>query len=166
MQWTKETEEIVATLPLPPVLSSYDRLKCDRLARKQRCFPIHKRTWYRALAITLAIGLILGLGCNDNPDEPPTVIISDQGGTYVTPEGIILEVPAGAVSEPTRVYVVMMDKSSTQTPLNENGLLRREFIAGVTLTTEVNPLQKSIWVTLPIDYSPVFTSIPLHYVYD
>jgi hypothetical protein len=117
-------------------------------------------------ALSLAIVLIFTLGCNLVGDELPTVILSDEGGTYETPEGIILEVPAGAVSEPTGVYITTLDKASTQTPLNENGLLSRELIAGVALTTEVNPLQKSIWVTLPINYSPVFTSIPLHYVYD
>jgi hypothetical protein len=117
-------------------------------------------------ALSLAIVLIFTLGCNLVGDELPTVILSDEGGTYETPEGIILEIPAGAVSEPTGVYITTLDKASTQTPLNENGLLRREFIAGVTLTAEANPLQKSIWVTLPIDYSPVSALIPLHYVYD
>ena len=35
MQWTKEAEESVQNLPLPPMLSSYARLECERLAKKQ-----------------------------------------------------------------------------------------------------------------------------------
>lgn len=33
MQWTKEAEEAVENLPLPPMLASYARLECERLAR-------------------------------------------------------------------------------------------------------------------------------------
>jgi len=35
IQWTKEAEEAVESLPLPPMLSSYARLECERLARKK-----------------------------------------------------------------------------------------------------------------------------------
>mgnify|MGYP001086788010 CR=1 FL=1 len=33
MKWTKEAEEALGNLPLPPVISSYARLECERLAR-------------------------------------------------------------------------------------------------------------------------------------
>ena len=33
MQWTKEAEEAVENLPLPPMIASYARLECERLAR-------------------------------------------------------------------------------------------------------------------------------------
>ena len=35
MEWTKEAEESVQNLPLPPMLSSYARLECERLAKKK-----------------------------------------------------------------------------------------------------------------------------------
>jgi Fe-S-cluster-containing hydrogenase component 2 len=35
LQWTKEAEEAVENLPLPPMLGSYARLECERLARKK-----------------------------------------------------------------------------------------------------------------------------------
>ena len=35
IQWTKEAEEAVENLPLPPMLSSYARLECERLAKKK-----------------------------------------------------------------------------------------------------------------------------------
>ena len=35
IQWTKEAEEAVGSLPLPPMLGSYARLECERLARKK-----------------------------------------------------------------------------------------------------------------------------------
>ena len=35
IQWTKEAEEAVENLPLPPMLGSYARLECERLARKK-----------------------------------------------------------------------------------------------------------------------------------
>ena len=35
MQWTKEAEESVQNLPLPPMLSSYARLECERLTKKK-----------------------------------------------------------------------------------------------------------------------------------
>ena len=35
IQWTKEAEEAVDNLPLPPMLGSYARLECERLARKK-----------------------------------------------------------------------------------------------------------------------------------
>ncbi len=35
IQWTKESEEAVENLPLPPMLGSYARLECERLARKK-----------------------------------------------------------------------------------------------------------------------------------
>ena len=35
IQWTKEAEEAVENLPLPPMLSSYSRLECERLAKKK-----------------------------------------------------------------------------------------------------------------------------------
>lgn len=34
IQWTKEAEEAVENLPLPPMLGPYARLECERLARK------------------------------------------------------------------------------------------------------------------------------------
>jgi len=34
-QWTKEAEEAVENLPLPPMLNSYARLECERLAKKK-----------------------------------------------------------------------------------------------------------------------------------
>jgi len=33
MQWTKEAQEAVENLPLPPMIASYARLECERLAR-------------------------------------------------------------------------------------------------------------------------------------
>ena len=35
IQWTKEAEEAVENLPLPPMLNSYARLECERLAKKK-----------------------------------------------------------------------------------------------------------------------------------
>jgi len=35
MPWTKEAEESVQNLPLPPMLSSYVRLECERLAKQK-----------------------------------------------------------------------------------------------------------------------------------
>ena len=35
IQWTKEAEKAVENLPLPPMLSSYARLECERLAKKK-----------------------------------------------------------------------------------------------------------------------------------
>jgi Fe-S-cluster-containing hydrogenase component 2 len=35
IQWTKEAEEAVENLPLPPMISSYARLECERLAKKK-----------------------------------------------------------------------------------------------------------------------------------
>jgi Fe-S-cluster-containing hydrogenase component 2 len=35
IEWTKEAEEAVGNLPLPPMLGSYARLECERLARKK-----------------------------------------------------------------------------------------------------------------------------------
>ena len=35
IKWTKEAEEAVENLPLPPMLSSYARLECERLVRKK-----------------------------------------------------------------------------------------------------------------------------------
>ena len=35
MEWTKEAEEAVENLPLPPMLGSYARLECERLAKKK-----------------------------------------------------------------------------------------------------------------------------------
>ena len=35
MEWTKEAAESVQNLPLPPMLSSYARLECERLAKKK-----------------------------------------------------------------------------------------------------------------------------------
>ena len=32
--WTKEAEEALGNLPLPPMLASYARLECERLAKK------------------------------------------------------------------------------------------------------------------------------------
>jgi Fe-S-cluster-containing hydrogenase component 2 len=36
IQWTKEAEDAVENLPLPPMLNSYARLECERLAKKKR----------------------------------------------------------------------------------------------------------------------------------
>jgi len=35
IEWTKEAEEAVENLPLPPMLGSYARLECERLAKKK-----------------------------------------------------------------------------------------------------------------------------------
>jgi len=35
MERTKEAEESVQNLPLPPMLSSYARLECERFAKQQ-----------------------------------------------------------------------------------------------------------------------------------
>ena len=35
IEWTKEAEEAVENLPLPPMLASYARLECERLAKKK-----------------------------------------------------------------------------------------------------------------------------------
>ena len=35
MNWTKEAEEAVENLPLPPMLNSYARLECERVAKKK-----------------------------------------------------------------------------------------------------------------------------------
>jgi len=35
ISWTKEAEEAVENLPLPPMLNSYARLECERLAKKK-----------------------------------------------------------------------------------------------------------------------------------
>lgn len=35
IQWTKDAEEAVQNLPLPPMLSTYARLECERLAKKK-----------------------------------------------------------------------------------------------------------------------------------
>ena len=35
IEWTKEAEEAVENLPLPPMLSSYARLECERLTKKR-----------------------------------------------------------------------------------------------------------------------------------
>jgi alpha-tubulin suppressor-like RCC1 family protein len=80
---------------------------------------ISRNSWRRlALSALLGLGALAGCGGGDGgsapvaPSGPPAVVIGIAGGTVTGPDGVTVEVPAGALATNTSLQITAVDSAS------------------------------------------------------
>ena len=103
------------------------------------------------------------LGLKD-PYEFEAVTISPSGGTYYLPNGIVLEVPQGAVSEPVTVRLRGVREEEVMPILQSYGLTEKYFMAAYDAEPKGFKFNKPINIFLPS--KPLENSTALPFLFD
>jgi len=93
-------------------------------------------------------------------------VLDPAGGSYFFPNGITLEVPAGAVSAPTTVATRLVAPASIDAFINRYGLVTKHCLAAFDGTPHGLTFSQPVRVKMRTKPLPTLNSIPLHYKAD
>ncbi len=86
--------------------------------------------------------------------------------TLILEGGIIMELPAGALSGPIQITAKSLDPTETQQIIDGSGIRKRLFMAGACFTPSGYRFSKPVTVTLPANALLPDTEVPIHFKYD
>jgi len=109
---------------------------------------------------------VAGRGAFADRYQPFERTLDPAGGSYFFPNGITLEVPAGAVSVPTTVATRLVPSSSIDAFINRYGLVTKHCLAAFDGTPHGLTFSQPVRVKMRTKPLPNLNSIPLHYKAD
>ena len=108
--------------------------------------------------------LLVVAACGGSKGDP--FVLGPSGGTIEFDNGVVIDVPAGALSEDVAFEATLLDPDETQALLDESGNHARSYVSGVDVQPSGTALAMPVTVTLPIQRTPSERGLPMHFGYD